>query len=196
VSDEVFCTEDFNLKPWSAVDLLFGEEKTTPSPYDQSKRDFSIYTPELLRTLVRMNESAVPVFLSGAYVGTDMVITSDTAVTATVKKTLHFFPRTGHAVKSGEVAATDIASPAFTGRLSFNTGKSDALYAAESPDAIEPADKQSFTALRYSENNTSAAVMHRGEVRTLVMGFPFETIISQNERDALMKQILDFLMKK
>ncbi|MCK7533366.1 MAG: hypothetical protein MZV63_21205 [Marinilabiliales bacterium] len=58
----------------------------------------------------------------------------------------------------------------------------DEIYAAEAPDAIEPADKASFTAFRYSENNTSAAVMHRGEVRSFVMGFPFETIISQEER--------------
>jgi len=113
-----------------------------------------------------------------------------------VKRTLHFFPRTGHAVKTGGVAATDIASPELAGRLEFNTGRTDEIYAAESPDAIESADKQSVTALRYTENNTSAAVMHRGDVRSFVIGFPFETVILQSDRDALMKQILDFLLKK
>jgi len=196
VSDEVFTGGEFNLKPWNAVDLLFGEEKTTPAAFDPEKRDFSIYTPELLRAVARTKAASIPLFLSGAYVGTDLVIAADTAILGMVKRTLHFFPRTAHAVKTGVVAATDIASPDLTGRLEFNTGKSDEIYGAESPDAIEPADKQSVTALRYAENNTSAAVMHRGDVRSFVMGFPFETIILQSERDALMKQILDFLLKK
>ncbi len=196
VSDEIFTGVEFDLTPWSAVDLLFGEEKTTPAAFDTEKRDFSIYTPELLRAVERTKEASIPLFMSGAYVGTDLVIAADTAMAGLVKRNLHFFPRTGHAVRTGGVAATDIASPDFAGRIECNTGKTDEIYAAESPDAIEPADKQSFTALRYTENNTSAAVMHRGDVRSFVMGFPFETIILQSERDALMKQILDFLLKK
>jgi hypothetical protein len=51
VSDEVFTGQDFNLSPWSAVDLLFGEEKTTPSAFDTDRKDFSIYTPEFLGRL-------------------------------------------------------------------------------------------------------------------------------------------------
>jgi hypothetical protein len=196
VSDEVFTGGDFNLTRWSAVDLLFGEEKTTPAAFDPAKRDFSIYTPEFLNTVARMKEASIPVFMSGAYVGTDLNVTADTAITGLVKRALHFFPRTGHAVRTGNVAATDMGSPDFTGRLVFNAGETDEIYAAESPDAIEPADKQSLTALRYIENNTSAAVMHRGDVRSFVMGFPFETIILKAERDALMKQILDFLLEK
>ena len=104
-------------------------------------------------------------------------------------------PRTGHAVRTGSVAATDKAAPVFSGRFEFNAGISDKIYAAEAPDAIEPADKQSVTAFRYLENNTSAAVMYPGDARTFVMGFPFETIISRKDRDDLMKQILDFLLK-
>ena len=70
------------------------------------------------------------------------------------------------------------------------------IYAAEAPDAIEPADKGSITAFRYSENNTSAAVIYRGVPGTVVLGFPFETIISSDERDAFMRQVLNFLTKK
>ena len=134
--------------------------------------------------------------MSGSYPGTDLEMAADTALSAKVKKLLHFVPRTGHAVRTGGVAATDIAAPDFTGKVAFNAGITDMIYAAEAPDAIEPSGRQSFTAFRYSENNTSAAVMHRGEVRNFVMGFPFETIISRSERDNLMKQILDFLQKK
>lgn len=196
VSDEVFNNPDFDLKPYSAVDLLFGEEKTTPSAYDPEKKEFQIYTPEFIRSLERLSEASLPVFMSGAYTGTDLMITADSAVSAKVMQLLHFKPRTGHAVRTGEFYATDIAGPDFSGKFSFNTGSDPDIYAAESPDAIEPADKRSHTVFRYSENNTSAAVMHRGEVRSVVTGFPFETVLSQEERDRLMKQILDFILKK
>ncbi|HMT68117.1 MAG TPA: fibronectin type III domain-containing protein, partial [Bacteroidales bacterium] len=195
VSDEVFTGNDFDLSRWCVVDLLFGEEKTTTSAYWPDRKDFRIYTPEFLRTLERMQKASLPVFMSGSYPGTDLVMTNDTSVASLVKKTLHFMPRTGHAVRTGSVAATDKAAPAFTGRFEFNTGITDKIYAAESPDAIEPAGRQSVTAFRYLENNTSAAVMYTGDVRSFVMGFPFETIISRKERDELMKQILDFLLK-
>lgn len=196
VSDEVFNDENFDLEPWCAVDLLFGEEKSTTSAYDQGKKDFQIYTPEFLRSLERLKEAAVPVFFSGAYTGTDLVMLADTAAASTVMKTLHFKPRTDHAVRTGKLYATDIAGPDFTGSFSFNTGLTDEIYATEAPDAIEPADRESSTAFRYTENNTSAAVMHRGKVRSFVMGFPFETIISQEERDSLMKQVLSFLLNE
>jgi len=196
VSDEVFNDEDFDLKPWCVVDLLFGEEKSTPSFSKPDEKDFQIYTQPFLRSLERMKESSLPVFMSGAYTGTELLMLADSVISGRVMNTLHFKPRTGHAVRSGELYSTDIARPHFAGSYSFNTGSVDEIYAAEAPDAIEPADKASSTAFRYTENNTSAAVMHSGEVRSFVMGFPFETIISQEERDTLMKQVLDFLMKK
>lgn len=196
VSDEVFTGEDFNLQPWCAVDLLFGEEKTTASVFDPGQKEFRIYTPEFLNSLDRLQKASLPVFMSGSYPGTDLTMMSDTSALARIKRTLHFMPRTGHAVRTGELYATDIAAPDFSGSYSFNTGGLDEIYAAEAPDAIEPAGKQSFTSFRYSENNTSAAVMHNGSVRTFVMGFPFETILSKGERDVLMKQILDFLLNK
>ncbi|MDM8001343.1 MAG: hypothetical protein QUS66_00305 [Bacteroidota bacterium] len=196
VSDEVFTADGYDLSRWCAVDLLFGEEKTTASAFWPDRKDFRIYTPEFIRALERMREGSVPVFMSGSYPGTDLVMAADTALASKVKKLLHFAPRTGHAVRTGGMSATDIAAPDFTGKIDFNTGISDMIYAAESPDAIEPYGRQSSTAFRYRENNTSAAVMYSGEVRSFVMGFPFETILLQGERDILMKQILDFLLKK
>ena len=178
------------------MDLLFGEEKTTSSAFWPERKEFRIYTPEFLRALERMEKASVPLFMSGSYPGTDLLMAADTALNSKIKKLLHFVPRTGHAVRTGGVAATDIAAPDFTGKIDFNAGNTDLIYAAEAPDAIEPSGRQAFTAFRYRENNTSAAVMHRGEVRSFVMGFPFETILLQEERDALMKQILDFLLKK
>ena len=64
----------------------------------------------------------------------------------------------------------------------------------ESPDGIEPANKNAFTIMRYGQNNISAAVAHKGTYRTLVFGFPFESLTSDAMRDDLMRQIMRFLI--
>lgn len=196
VSDEVFTAEDFDLSRWCMADLLFGEEKTTPSPSGKGATDFSIYTPELLHALERAERASLPLLMTGAYVGSDLAMAADTAAVTMVKRVLHFSHRTNHAVRTGGVAAVDAASSWFSGVLEFNAGVTDDLYAAEAPDAIEPAGGNAITAFRYTENNTSAAVIYTGRPRSLVMGFPFETIISDEHRDRLMLQIVDFLLNK
>ena len=196
VSDEVMTGEEFDFAPYCAADLILGEEKTTISVSDSTVKDFQIYTPEFIRSLEKMAAAGLPVFMSGSYIGTDLQMTGDTLIAAKVKEILHFKHRTDHAVRIGHIYATDIARPAFTGSYVFNTDESAPVYAAEAPDAIEGADKGSYTAFRYTENNTSAAVIYRGKPGTVVLGFPFETIISPEQRDSLMQQVLNFLTSK
>jgi hypothetical protein len=163
---------------------------------DSAIKDFQIYSSEFIRSIEKMEAAGLPLFMTGSYIGTDMQMTGDTILQAKVKAILHFKHRSDHAVRNGHLYATDIARPDFTGSYTFNTTDNSPVYAAEAPDAIEPADKVSFTAFRYSENNTSAAMIYRGKPRIVVMGFPFETIISVEERDELMKLVLNFLKDK
>ena len=47
--------------------------------------------------------------------------------------------------------------------------------------------------MRYSENNLVAGTaFDAGNYRTVVIGFPFETIEKSEHRTHLMKQVLDF----
>jgi len=66
----------------------------------------------------------------------------------------------------------------------------------EAPDAIEPAGKGALCSFRYAENNSSAGVAYNGTNKIVMLGFPFETIINEKQRDQLMDQILRFLKKK
>ena len=71
------------------------------------------------------------------------------------------------------------------------------FYAVESPDAIRASDSQGATIMRYSENNIPAGIASdRGGYRTVVMGFPFETIKSSDQRHALMADIMKYLDNK
>ena len=62
------------------------------------------------------------------------------------------------------------------------------------PDSFYAADpERGCTFMRYKENNLVAGTaFDSGKYRTVVVGFPFETIKGAENRNHLMKQILDF----
>jgi len=69
------------------------------------------------------------------------------------------------------------------------------FYAVESPDAIEPTGEGSYTVFRYSENNMSAGIAFSGNYKVCALGFPFEALCDEAERDRLMTNVLIFLKK-
>ena len=76
----------------------------------------------------------------------------------------------------------------------FCTELNDKIYCVESPEVVRPVGKESFTALRYKSNGQSAAVAAGGNHRSFVMGFPFETILEESERNRVMERALKYLM--
>jgi hypothetical protein len=195
VSDEYFTSPGMDASNYKIIDLIFGEEKSTQFFNDTSRIDFRIYTPELMEKIEQVTQAGTGIFMSGAYVGSDLLIPGDSTAIKFAEKTLHFLPRTGHTVKAGKIYATDYAKPAFTGTFNFNTGYSTSIYSVEAPDAIEPAGKGAVCSFRYAENNTSAGVAFKGIYNTIILGFPFETILIEKQRELLMSQILNFLRK-
>jgi hypothetical protein len=195
VSEKYFIKQNISPSDFKIVDLICGEEKSTQYFNDTTRIDFKIYTPELMNRIRLFTESGANIFISGSYIGTDLYKKGDSSAFKFASDILHFKHRTGHAVKNGAVYSTDSAKPLFDTNLSFNTGFSENIYTAEATDAIEPSGKGALTGFRYSENNSSAGVVFRGNYRAVALGFPFETILSSEKRDILMKQIINFFEK-
>jgi hypothetical protein len=195
VSDEYFTSDAFNAEGVKTIDIILGEEKTTASFTDKAKPDFRIYTPEFMKRLEGLTDAGANIFISGAYIGSDLYPVGDSSAYKFARNYLHFTHRTGHAVNDGKVYSTDYAYPDFTGMIGFNSTFSPDVYLVESPDAIEPAGKGAKIIMRYSQNNTSAGVAYSGNNKTVAIGFPFETIKSEAERNTLMKQVLNFFGK-
>ncbi len=195
VSDEYFISHVIDGSSFKIIDLIFGEEKSTRFFNDTSRIDFRIYTPEFMEKIKQVTQAGAGIFMSGAYVGSDLFMQGDSAAIKFAEQTLHFLPRTGHAVRTGKVYATDYAKPVFTGTFSFNTEYSPSIYSVEAPDAIEPAGKGTVCSFRYAENNASAGVAFKGAYNTVILGFPFETILNEDHRKLLMSQIMNFLRK-
>ena len=115
VSDEHFESMDNCADGSGIIDIIFGEEKSTPFFGDTSRIDFRIYTPEFMDMICKVTGEGKSVFMSGAYVGSDLLSVKDSTALKFAQETLHFSPRTGHAVRTGKVYATDYARPHFEG---------------------------------------------------------------------------------
>lgn len=188
LSDETAEENPGLLEKFGVIDLLYGEEKSTVLPGKDSTLHFSIYTPGMLDALENYTDKGGNILLSGAYIGSD--IPKDTAMVNRIGKLFHMKWRTDHAAKTGRFySVTDALN--FKGEI--NTGYNLQQYPVESPDGIEPFDEKAETIFRYTENNYSAAVFYNGERKVITLGFPFESIKGQNERDRLMKLLLDVL---
>ena len=183
------------------VDLILGKQKEIKvgtGVYGTKYKTFPVALQNRLRTL---SKGGTDMFVSGAYVATDLwdnplsdkkTLEKDKKFAADV---LGYNWRTGEASITGEAYQVQSRFSEFNnGQYRFSNELNDTCYVVESPDSFYPADdKKGATIMRYSENNLiSGIASDNGTHRTVVIGFPFETITDQSQRNHLMKSTLDF----
>ncbi|MCF6269516.1 MAG: fibronectin type III domain-containing protein [Melioribacteraceae bacterium] len=198
VSDEAVEDSIVNLNNYQFVDLIYGEEKETSwqTPYADSVngKRFKIFPPKMKKAISEYLSSGGNLFLSGAYLGSDMFLNknknSDDAQFAA--ETLKYRLASDHAVKAGNVEIVNTNIKVDLKQFSFNTEFNKEIYRVEAPDALG-AINGSETFLRYSENLYSAGVAYNKDYGIVALGFPFETITSKTARDEIMKAILKYL---
>ena len=59
-------------------------------------------------------------------------------------------------------------------------------------NAIEPKGENAKVLFRYKGDNKTAGVCFDGNCHSVILGFPFETITTDHQRDELMGQILKY----
>lgn len=132
-------------------------------------------------------------FVSGAEIGWDLYAKGSAADKAFMTDWLHctYVNDDGG---SGEVhgkTGTFLAST----RGDFNrSGLRSDMYAAEYPDTLAPVGEAFVAATYGTTTGTNGAIIacSNSVCRTVVMGYPFETITDAARRNALMKKILDW----
>jgi hypothetical protein len=178
---------------FSALDLIVGEEKTTLPLYGFQKKDFTLFTPEMRKAILEYTTGEnAKIFLSGAYLGTDLELCGDTLARQFAAQVLHFKHMTNHASKGGQIVPVNAVRDRFNTEFTFVQDYNKEIYKVESPDAIEPEGKNAQPLFRYRDNNKSAGVCFDGNYHTIVLGFPFETITTDKQRDDLMGQVLRY----
>jgi hypothetical protein len=208
VSNEAVEAGLVDLGAYNVVDWMLGEQRLQPVPTgfvsagtpDRMEPMFRTLTGPMQAALEEYARNGGDIFISGAYVGTDLATEPEDATRdhAFLKDVLHIEHVTNHGSDTNQL----VTQPGllFDGmedlRIASGPGE-DGVYGVELPDAIDPVkDSGAKTALRYRDRNFSAAVIHESTptgARTVVLGFPFETLIGQENRTELMKRSLEFL---
>jgi hypothetical protein len=195
-SDEAVEAGLIALDRYAVIDLILGEEKSTPAYSDSGKMDFQTFSP-LMQTRIRgfVNNGGA-LIVSGAYVASDLTShnPADSAGLQFVKEVLNVKLLTNYAARTGKLTVIDTTHFQLPDKFEYNTAFSDKLYRVEAPDAIAPADTTGKVLLRYAENERPAAVWTPGSGNVFVFGFPIETIVDKSLRDQLFREILRICM--
>ena len=195
-SNESVWDDDINISKYKFVDIILGEEKETSwqKPFTDSVngKQFKTFPLKFRIVIKKYTETGWNLFISGAYVGTDLYSKRDTVDIKFAAQVLKYNWQAGYASVDGKVESIKDSILDKNILLHFNTELNDSIYAVEAPDAILPV-KESKSILRYSENNFSAGTAYKDKYGVIVLGFPFETILGEKEKDQLMHGILNYL---
>ncbi len=194
ISDEAVMDSLVDLRDYAICDIIFGEEKTTRRP-GRKEVQYELFPRSMQQQIARFLLSGGKLFASGAYIATDLLAfrTPKDPNRLFGNALLHIRHRTNHAARTGVFYSSDTTFLNDLTPMVFNTRPGPDIYAVEAPDGIEPVGANARVLLRYRENNIAAAVGYKGTYSTVIMGFPFETVLTREARLKLMQAILRFL---
>ncbi len=200
-SDEAVMADSLYLEDFEIVDYILGEEKFLDfpkinldyAPIIKNNHAYQLFPLEFQNQLMKYLEQGGNLFVSGAYVGSELFNPgADKLYTMLfAQNALRIKWQTDHAVVNGGFFSVDSFFMDPFQNFEFNTTHNPKIYTVDSPDAIDPAEG-ARTIFRYSENRFSAGTAYKGEYGVVVFGFPFETILGDQDRDQIMKSIISF----
>ena len=196
-SDEAVESGQVVLNDYTYTDLILGKECQTKIGRGGIKPlEFKTFSKPMQDCITAYCSQGGNIFISGAYVGTDLwdnrLIPANEEDKKFATEVLKYKWRTGQAATMGKAKCVASPFPSLSGNYTYHNELNSDSYTVESPDAIEPATKEAYTIMRYSENNLSAGIAYQGEYKTCVLGFPFESLRTAEERASLMDAILTF----
>ena len=182
-SDEAVENGTVTLEDYPVVDYILGMEKEDPV----HKVYYKTFSSAMQRIITSYCQSGGNLFVSGAYVGSDMSGTQGNR--EFTEKILKY----GY-----QSSMTDKGSNRINGlgrTITIPRVPNETSYAVPAPDCIVPVDT-AFPVFTYVPGNQSAGIAYKGNYRTFVLGFPFESIQSEADRATIMAGILGFFTQR
>lgn len=182
-SDEAVENGTVTLEDYPVVDYILGMEKEDPV----HKVYYKTFSSAMQRIITSYCQSGGNLFVSGAYVGSDMSGTQGNR--EFTEKILKY----GY-----QNSMTDKSSNRINGlgrTITIPRVPNETSYAVPAPDCIVPVDT-AFPVFTYVPGNQSAGIAYKGNYRTFVLGFPFESIQSEADRATIMAGILGFFTQR
>lgn len=184
------------------VDVIMGKQKETMVGRGAVPSRYKALSEGLMKAITQYTQAGGNVLMSGCYVASDIWDKTSPAQSEVnfAQNVMGYTYMDRMATLKGEVySVPTVNNPGMTdgNKYNFVNALNDKVYAAESPDAIKASDSKGSTWLRYSENNIPAGIVSdRGGYRTVVMGFPFEVMPCEQQRDSMMSDIIKWMMKE
>ena len=181
-----------DLSHFDAVDIVYGEQRTTTLPSGKVK--FDIYTPQMMRRLreyLRNDEARL--LISGAHIANEALV--DTAAELMEERARFVSQNLGFAYAGQMNGACDsvfVKNDSLS--FGYNTDYSQEQYRVENADVLEPRNGATLS-LIYEEGE-GAVVRYNPSYRVVSSGVPFESIKGKDERQTLMKYYLEYLFNE
>ena len=186
-SDESVESGEVPLDAYNVVDLILGLEKENTSGIQAGQTYYKTFSSAMQRALTSYSLYGGNIFVSGAYIGSDM--SSSQGNREFTEKILKY----GYQASLQENRSGGISGLGKT--ISIPRLPNERSYAVTKPDCLTPL-APAFSVFSYLPGNQSAGVAFKGDYRTFVMGFPFESIESEDDRASIMASILKFFSDK
>lgn len=189
--------KSLSLQPYTIVDWILGKQREWSIARGVKPPRFKTFTKANQEIITDYCHNGGNIIISGAFVGTDLW---DNPYASPQDKewaqnTLKYKWRNNWGAVTGHIKAVASPFPDLKGNWTYYNTLNSESYAVEHPDAIEPADNEACTVFRYSENNLSAGIIYKGKrYGTAVLGFPIESVKNQEDRNQLVKGLLDTLI--
>lgn len=186
------------LKHYRMIDFIGGKQKQTILGNVKKTPEFQTFPLDLQRLLTLYSRGGGNLLVSGAYIASDMYNDTDSASQQFLKEVLHVKPGKADQARFGQVR---IESPADTGLklqgvLNYQTAPNREIYFVEEADILIPVGDNAHAVGWYNGSEHVAMVASRREGKTLVMGYPFELITDEDQRNKLMQRILNYMFKQ
>ena len=182
-SDEAVENGLVTLEDYPVVDYILGLEKEDPA----NKAYYKTFSSAMQRIMTSYCQSGGNLFVSGAYVGSDMSGTQGNR--EFTEKILKY----GYQSSLTDKSANQIKGLGRT--ITIPRLPNESSYAVPAADCIVPVDT-AFPVFTYVPGNQSAGIAYKGNYRTFILGFPFESIQSEADRATIMAGILGFFTQK
>ena len=180
ISRKALQEQDFPLTRFDMMDYIAGLEKDA----DYNTRPYKVFPAAIQQTLAQYLKEGGNLFVSGAYIGSDMRSEEERQFTRNLLK----YDYAGTALNDSThfVTGLNLQIPIYRQPNSRH-------YAVQAPDAILPASQDAFCAFLYGGGQAAGIAYPGKDYRVLAIGFPFECISHPAVQAQAMEAIIRFL---
>jgi hypothetical protein len=188
---------DVRLLDYPFVDYILGKQKATTIGNGKSGVMYRSFSENVQNSIEEYVEKGGKMYVSGQYVASDAYSDSPRfieQVLGTVPYRASSRPSTPRAEPTADAVKMGLGQRNYT----YNNTLCEDIYIVENPDILQSSESVGSTPLlTLSDNNEAVArysKIKKGAV--VVMSIPFETIRGQQQKDALMQEIISLLNQR